>query len=334
VIDGLRRSCRDCRTQREALRYRGRYLPAWEEADVFACYLCGGAFTDEDPLHIEHVGAISRGGLDVPENTRPAHASCNLWKGTRHVFDVVEDLRPGLLGRLASLPVEVLDLTLTGARRSPLLLRGPAKARAYLFLLPLASDRASHPARGPGGLLLPDRHDGGRASRTHAAVALVPMKGAQHMSNAHHTNSNPRARREVPRQARTRGTVRSRPVDPSEVVEGFREGAAAFRRLFESALRQALDEVGWDPSGVMLAHSRAALRSWDFARLDAVDASRVRLDVLRDVCREEGISPLRAGLTREEPEVVEDLEVERTPLRVPRPRPLPDEKVRRSGARH
>ena len=46
------------------------------------CAYCGN---DADPLTLEHVAPLSRGGLHVPENLAPACASCNGSKGARTV---------------------------------------------------------------------------------------------------------------------------------------------------------------------------------------------------------------------------------------------------------
>ena len=50
------------------------------------CYLCG---TDSVPMTVDHVIAISRGGLDVPANIRPACMPCNFAKRDRALSDVV-----------------------------------------------------------------------------------------------------------------------------------------------------------------------------------------------------------------------------------------------------
>lgn len=41
------------------------------------CHLCGKPPTLHDPLVVDHVIPIARGGQSVPENLRAAHKSCN-----------------------------------------------------------------------------------------------------------------------------------------------------------------------------------------------------------------------------------------------------------------
>lgn len=57
-------------------------------ADILAehgmhCHLCEQPIADLSDLHFDHVIPLARDGLHVPENIRPAHARCNLRKGTR-----------------------------------------------------------------------------------------------------------------------------------------------------------------------------------------------------------------------------------------------------------
>jgi hypothetical protein len=48
----------------------------------YFCSICGNAFLETDEIHIDHVVPFSRGGLTIPENLKPAHARCNLMKGS------------------------------------------------------------------------------------------------------------------------------------------------------------------------------------------------------------------------------------------------------------
>ena len=55
--------------------------------DGHHCYLCVDDFTDDDPLTIEHVLPLSRGGTwDMP-NLKLAHKSCNQRKADRVFLD-------------------------------------------------------------------------------------------------------------------------------------------------------------------------------------------------------------------------------------------------------
>jgi 5-methylcytosine-specific restriction endonuclease McrA len=47
------------------------------------CYLCGEPSHLDDPLVVEHVIPLARGGSDSVTNKRLAHRSCNLLKGTQ-----------------------------------------------------------------------------------------------------------------------------------------------------------------------------------------------------------------------------------------------------------
>ena len=46
------------------------------------CWLCGQPFASVDEVTIDHVIPLGRGGLDNPNNWKPAHATCNQKRGT------------------------------------------------------------------------------------------------------------------------------------------------------------------------------------------------------------------------------------------------------------
>lgn len=47
------------------------------------CHICDGLIESMDDLHFDHVIPLSRGGLHVVENVRPAHGVCNIRKGNK-----------------------------------------------------------------------------------------------------------------------------------------------------------------------------------------------------------------------------------------------------------
>lgn len=47
------------------------------------CAICGKPETPEDPLGIDHILPVSKGGHNNKENVQPAHFSCNASKGNR-----------------------------------------------------------------------------------------------------------------------------------------------------------------------------------------------------------------------------------------------------------
>ncbi|QOH59936.1 hypothetical protein C6Y44_27815 (plasmid) [Rhodococcus rhodochrous] len=46
------------------------------------CHLCGGDIDSWPDLHFDHVVPLARGGEHSNDNLRPAHAGCNLRKGS------------------------------------------------------------------------------------------------------------------------------------------------------------------------------------------------------------------------------------------------------------
>lgn len=47
------------------------------------CHICDTGIASMDDLHFDHVIPLSKGGPHAAENIRPAHALCNLRKGSR-----------------------------------------------------------------------------------------------------------------------------------------------------------------------------------------------------------------------------------------------------------
>lgn len=111
--DGLHPYCKACQSARNAAyhrtpagraskkgrkhrrRARERQLPTdgtgprdWaafaEETEDFNCHLCGGALTEDDEIHWDHLDPISTGATGtVLHNMHAAHARCNLMRGNR-----------------------------------------------------------------------------------------------------------------------------------------------------------------------------------------------------------------------------------------------------------
>jgi 5-methylcytosine-specific restriction endonuclease McrA len=57
------------------------------------CHLCGEQITSEGDLHIDHVIPRERGGTHTYGNLRPAHALCNLRKGTKLMSELTWAIR-------------------------------------------------------------------------------------------------------------------------------------------------------------------------------------------------------------------------------------------------
>lgn len=96
--DQRRRSSREYARRRRAMLY-SLGEQNWTEKDVLgaygkSCHICGAEIDLDAPrlsrdglgwesgLHIDHVVPISRGGSNDIENVRPAHAKCNVEKGS------------------------------------------------------------------------------------------------------------------------------------------------------------------------------------------------------------------------------------------------------------
>ena len=84
-------------------RRRGKFVGDYSRQSILdtygtTCYLCESEINLEAPrqvgkigwengLHFDHVVPISKGGLDVANNVRPAHAYCNQKKGSKCLKD-------------------------------------------------------------------------------------------------------------------------------------------------------------------------------------------------------------------------------------------------------
>jgi 5-methylcytosine-specific restriction endonuclease McrA len=53
------------------------------ERDGMVCHLCSGPIAGLDDLHMDHVIPLARGGEHNEQNIKPAHALCNMRKGSR-----------------------------------------------------------------------------------------------------------------------------------------------------------------------------------------------------------------------------------------------------------
>lgn len=47
------------------------------------CGICGEPIGKGEPMHIDHVLPVAKGGRTILENLQPAHPACNLRKGAR-----------------------------------------------------------------------------------------------------------------------------------------------------------------------------------------------------------------------------------------------------------
>lgn len=64
-------------------RRMGRFYKDVLERDGMICHICGKKIQSRSDLHFDHVIPLSKGGLHVIENVRPAHALCNRRKAAR-----------------------------------------------------------------------------------------------------------------------------------------------------------------------------------------------------------------------------------------------------------
>ena len=56
---------------------------AVEAADSLTCPICGEDIEVGDAIHIDHIVPFSKGGSSEIDNLQPAHAACNMRKGSR-----------------------------------------------------------------------------------------------------------------------------------------------------------------------------------------------------------------------------------------------------------
>lgn len=134
---------------------------------------------------------------------------------------------------------------------------------------------------------------------------------------------------------RYRGPGRTSPVRDDEILPPPDDSTAdlhSYARTFQLVLEDALDGLPADGGGVMLAYSRATLKTFDVTALSPHKSEAVRLRVLREVCAERGLERLRGGgrVPAEDWHVDEEADS----FQVPRGRPSRDgEHPRRSGKR-
>lgn len=58
------------------------------DRDGMVCHLCVLPIASVDDLHFDHVIPLARGGAHAMDNIKPAHAGCNLRKGTKLVSEL------------------------------------------------------------------------------------------------------------------------------------------------------------------------------------------------------------------------------------------------------
>lgn len=69
---------------------------AWDDAGYYACYWCDGSFTDSNPLHVDHLIPLARGGAHAIANLVPACQRCNLVKSAKDPYTFALELHPWL----------------------------------------------------------------------------------------------------------------------------------------------------------------------------------------------------------------------------------------------
>lgn len=80
------------RPKRIPLTPRARYRVM--ERDSFRCVLCGATASTENPLEVDHVLPVSRGGTNEPANLRTLCLECNRGKGADLPLEAVEYRQP------------------------------------------------------------------------------------------------------------------------------------------------------------------------------------------------------------------------------------------------
>ncbi|MFE4718525.1 HNH endonuclease [Streptomyces sp. NPDC056728] len=80
-----RRRARELEATLDAFTLEDLYA-SWDEADYAGCYWCDGDFTEADPMHVDHLVPLARGGAHTVHNLVPAHASCNTSKGAKDPY--------------------------------------------------------------------------------------------------------------------------------------------------------------------------------------------------------------------------------------------------------
>jgi 5-methylcytosine-specific restriction endonuclease McrA len=66
-------------------RTRGRKLQAMRAQTIATgstCHICGSPIIQGQAWHMDHIVPLVHGGTDHPANLAPAHATCNMSKGS------------------------------------------------------------------------------------------------------------------------------------------------------------------------------------------------------------------------------------------------------------
>lgn len=69
----------------ELVQAADRICAAWKTSDDWQCGYCGKTVPAAERT-TDHVIALSKGGLHIPENLKPACRACNSRKGTRSTY--------------------------------------------------------------------------------------------------------------------------------------------------------------------------------------------------------------------------------------------------------
>lgn len=80
VAGRFRSRCPWCESKVKARKNADAPMARAVVARATVCAICGLAPTPTDPLTADHIQPVSKGGLTVPANLRPAHVSCNTRK--------------------------------------------------------------------------------------------------------------------------------------------------------------------------------------------------------------------------------------------------------------
>jgi 5-methylcytosine-specific restriction endonuclease McrA len=69
---------------------------AWDDAGYAGCYWCDEPFTAADPLHVDHLTPVSKGGAEAVWNLVPAHMTCNSSKHDKDPYAYALERYPWL----------------------------------------------------------------------------------------------------------------------------------------------------------------------------------------------------------------------------------------------
>lgn len=92
--DGLYSCCAICWTEVTIRRTKilnaspVSYQQVLEQHGMW-CHICGGAIETRKQLQFDHVVPLHRGGPHSANNIRPAHAFCNISKGTKSIEEMM-----------------------------------------------------------------------------------------------------------------------------------------------------------------------------------------------------------------------------------------------------